>query len=191
MLMDLTYQIMRFGKKERRIDVLHLRKPVQKGLAGMVTSRIFPRSVALVVDPRPIDDLEYLFMCLSRGATVDSASVWMEKDTFYGIKRGDSLARTCLFHELGHYYYQHLKRNQEEMDAYDEARVSAVEMGQVIQEELDADQFAADYLGRAYVIAGLSELKTEIASRIDHGLCDEENAAAIKELEYRINKLQS
>ena len=191
MLMDLTYQIMRFGKKERRIDVLHLRKPVKKGLAGMVTSGLFPQSVALVVDPRPIEDLEYSFMCLSRGAMVDSASVWMEKDTFYGIKRGNQLARTALFHELGHYYYRHMKRSKEEIDVYDEARVSAAEMGQVLQEELDAEQFAADYLGREYVIAGLAELKTEIANRIDQGLYDEENVAAIKELEYRIKKLQS
>ena len=189
--MDLTYQIMRFGKKERRIDVLHLRKPVKKGLAGMVMSNLFPHNVALVVDPRPIEDLEYSFMCLSRGAVPDSASIWMEEDTFYGIKRGEPLARTCLFHELGHYYYQHLKGSEEEMDAYDEARVSAVETGQVIQEELDADQFAADYLGKGYVIAGLSKLMEETSNRIDQGLYPEENAAAIKELEYRIKKLLS
>ena len=187
---NLTYQIMRFGKKERRIDVIHLRKPVEKGLAGMVTSSLFPKSVAIVVDPRPIEDLEYEFMCLSRNNGDGSAAVWMETEAFYGIKRGNKLARMALFHELGHYYYRHLNRSAEEKEAYDRARVAAVEMGQVIQEELDADQFAVDYLGKDCVIAGLLELKTEISNRIDE-LNDEDTVAALKELDYRIMKLQS
>ena len=187
----LSYQIMRFGKNEHRIDVLHLRKPVEKGLAGMAMSKLFPQNVALVVDPRPIEDLEYAFICLSRNGGTDLTAVWMEENVFYGIKRGDALARTSLFHELGHYYYSHMKRSKEEMAAYDEARVSDVEKGQVIREELDADQFAVEYLGREYVIAGLSELKSELSSRIDQGIYAEETEAAIKELDYRITKLQS
>lgn len=189
--MDLTYQIMRFGKKERRIDVLHLRKPVEKGLAGMVMSNLFPHNVALVVDPRTLEEYEYSYMCLSRNGETGLASVWMKEDAFYGIKRGNRLARTALFHELGHYYHRHQKASQEEKDAYDAERKAAVERGQVIKEELDADQFAADYLGKDYVIAGLAELKMEIEKGFDQGLYEKEDVAAIKELEYRIKKLQS
>ena len=188
--MDLSYQIMRFGKKGRRITILHLRKPGKKGLAGMVMSNLFPHNIALVVDPRPIEELEYSFICLSRNTGIDSASVWMEEDVFYGIKRGDALARTSLFHELGHCYFRHLKSTKEKMDAYDEARSASVDMGQVIQEELDADQFAVDYLGTEYVITGLSELKSELSNRITQGFYDEETGtAAMKELDLRLMKL--
>ena len=189
--MNLSFQIMRFGKKKRRIDVFHLRKPVEKGLAGMVMSNLFPQNVALVVDSRPTDNLEYSYMCLSRSAVTASVSVWMEADAFYGIKRGEPIARTALFHELGHYYFRHMKRSKEEMVAYDQAREAAVEIGQVIQQELDADQFAVDYLGKDYVISGLSDLKSLIEKALDQDSTDERNVAAIKELEYRIMKLQA
>ena len=103
--MDLNYNIMRFGKKGCKITVVHLRKPVTKGLAGMIMSSFFPQNISLVVDSRPVSDLDYTFMCLSRNAGNESVSIWMEEDAFYGIKRGNAEARTALFHELGHYYH--------------------------------------------------------------------------------------
>ena len=157
----------------------------------MVMSNLFPHNVALVVDPRSIDDLEYSYMCMSCSTGTDSASVWMEEDAFYGIKRGDPPARTALFHELGHYYHKHLKHSKEAMEAYDKAREAAVEMGQVMQQELDADQFAVDYLGKDYVIMGLSELKSQAEKNFVQDPTDQGNLAAVKEFAYRIMKLQT
>ena len=188
--MDFNYNIMRFGKKGCKITVVHLRKPVTKGLAGMVMSSFFPQNISLVVDSHPVSDLDYTFMCLSRNAGNESVSIWMEEDAFYGIKRGNAEARTALFHELGHYYHQHLKHGKEAMDAYDEARSASIDAGQVIREELEADLFAAEYLGRDYVIAGLSALKSRLDECILRGDYDEATgAAAIKELDLRIEAL--
>ena len=74
------------------------------------------------------------------------------------------------------------------MEAYDKARVQAVKTGQVIQAELDADQFAVDYLGRKYVIRGISDLRSVLASEEVNN--EEDKALALKELDLRIAKLQ-
>ena len=188
--MKIAYNTMRFGKKNRMITVLHLRKPIAKGLAGIISSKLFPQQIALVADPRPVNDMDYSFICLSRNINSDSVSVWMEPEVFYGIKRGVALARTSLFHELGHYYHGHQKINHEDMDVYDEARTEAVESGQVIQQELDADQFAVEYLGKDFVIRGLRELAANTEERIKDGFYDEETGtAAVKELELRISAI--
>ena len=186
--MDLSYNVMRFGPKKHKIKIIHLKKPVTKGLAGMVRSKLFVQDIALIVDQRPLHDLDYNLMCLSHVGGRENVQIWMEPDVFYGIKRGDPLARTSLFHELGHQYLGHLKDTTEEMEEYDEARVQAVKNGQVMQAELDADQFAADYLGRDYVIRGLADIRAALAKE---NACDEEQQAiALKEMDLRIEKLQ-
>ena len=186
--MGLSYNVMRFGPKKHKIKIIHLKKPVTKGLAGMVISKLFVQDIALIVDSRPPTELNYNLMCLSHIGGRENVQIWMEPDVFYGIKRGDPLARTSLFHELGHHCLGHLKDSTEEMEAYDEARVQAVINGQVIQAELDADQFAADYLGRDYVIRGLADISAALAQE---SACDEEQQAiALKEMDLRIEKLQ-
>ena len=186
--MGLSYNVMRFGPKKHKIKIIHLKKRVTKGLAGMVISKLFVQDIALIVDSRAPTELNYNLMCLSHIGGRENVQIWMEPDVFYGIKRGDPLARTSLFHELGHHCLGHLKDSTEEMEAYDEARVQAVINGQVIQAELDADQFAADYLGRDYVIRGLADIRAALAKE---SACDEEQQAiALKEMDLRIEKLQ-
>ena len=186
--MDLSFNTMRFGPKKQRIKIIHLRKPVTKGLAGMVMGKPFAQSISLVVDRRPRAEMDYNYMCLSHHADSKSIEIWMERDAFFGIKRGEPMARMSLFHELGHYYHKHLWETAEELSAYDKAREQAAKNGQVIQAELDADQFAADYLGRDYVIRGLSEMRAELVKECS---CDkEQHAIALKELDLRIESLQ-
>ena len=48
--MGRRFQIIRFGKKANRIDVILLKRPWTNGLVGMVQSKLFPMNVALVVD---------------------------------------------------------------------------------------------------------------------------------------------
>ena len=104
--MDLSYNVMRFGPKKRRIKIVHLKKPVTKGLAGLIESNLFPQRIAMVVDSRPLEDLNYNYMCLNYIGGRERVEIWMEPDIFYGIKRGDPMARTSLFHELGHHGYR-------------------------------------------------------------------------------------
>ena len=192
--MRFTYSTMRFGKKERSVTIYHLRKPIMKGLVGlggMIRSKLFAAPISLNIDRRPEDERDYFCMCLSHDPNNDRASIWMEEAAFYGIKRGEPMARTALFHELGHKYHGHRLKTSEERDAYDGARVTFADDGQVKPEELDADQFAVDYLGRDYVIKGLSDLKAALAVRFSADDDEKLKETALKELNLRIAKLKA
>ena len=101
------------------------------------------------------------------------------------------MSRTILFHELGHYYHRHMRSSREEAEAYDEKRMQMVSEGKVIQNELDADAFAAEYLGNALAADGLADLKTALIRHIESGFYDEESGqASVRELELRIAVLR-
>lgn len=192
--MRFTYSTMRFGKKERSVTIYHLRKPIMKGLVGlggMVESSLFSQRISLCIDHRSECETNYFYMCLAHNPDSGRAEVWMEEPAFYGIKRGDPMARTALFHELGHQYYSHRLKTAEEVDAYDCARVTLTDDGQVKPEELGADQFAVDYLGRDYVIKGLSDLKAALAARVSADDDEKFKETALKELDLRIAKLKA
>lgn len=191
--MKFNYNTMRFGKKERRITIYHLRKPVMRGfigLGGMIESKQFSDRISICVDCRPSDELDYLCMCLSHSPASGRAEIWMQEAAFYGIKRGEPMSRTALFHELGHEYHNHCLKSKEDVDAYDKARVKLADDGDVKQEELDADQFAAEYLGRDYVMKGLSDLKAPLSKCVVEEEYEKHKELALKELDLRIERLR-
>lgn len=138
-----------------------------------------------------MDKQEYDFACLS--STIDSTcvQVWMEEDIFYGIKRNEPIARTALFHELGHYLYNHLQNGKVDMDAYDHQRQQAIQQGFVLQQEVEADKFAVRYLGAGYVAEGLRTLVERSQQRLENELDDDENNFAIQELNKRIEIIEA
>ena len=189
--MKFNYQTMVFEKRDKRITILHLRKPIQYGLAGMASSKLFTQTIPLVIDDHTNDSFAYDFACLAYSVDIDAVRILMDENIFYGFKRGEAMARTVLFHELGHYHHRHMKSSKEEAEAYDAKREQMVSEGKVIQNELDADAFAADYLGNAMVADGLTDLRTALMRNIDSGCCDEETGnASIRELELRITILR-
>jgi hypothetical protein len=150
---------------------------------------MFEQNIALVV--RHADELDCNFACLASTADFASMRVMMEEDIFRGIKRNEPSARTALFHELGHYYYKHLQTGIAGTDDYDMRRWQAVNQGTVICQELEADKFAAAYLGVAYVIEGLCALTEEAEHRYENEPDESEEATiAIKELQMRIASLR-
>ena len=185
--MKLDYQTMSFGKKGRRITITHLRKPIQYGLASMASSKLFRQNIPLVIDDHANDRFDYDFACLAYSPDVDAVRILMDENIFYGIKRGEAMSRTVLFHEMGHYYHRHMRSSREEAEAYDAKRMQMVSEGKVIRNELDADAFAAEYLGNALVVQGLTDLKKALVRHIESGFYDEESGqASVRELELRI-----
>ena len=180
--MKFKYNTMSFGKKENRINVIHLKKPLDNGFAGMITSGLFRENIAVVVMKNEIDFPDCQFACLSSAADNTSVKVEMEENIFYGIKRNDKMARTVLFHELGHYYYNHLKNGTADMEVYASERLDRALHSEVIPQELEADLFAARYLGHDYVMTGLNMLIRQISK-------DEAAEIAIAELRYRIEHI--
>ena len=189
--LKLDYQTMSFGKKGKRITITHLRKPIQYGLAGMASSKLFRQNIPLVIDDHADDRIDYDFACLAYSVEVDAVRILMDENIFYGIKRGEAMSRTILFHELGHYYHRHMRSSREEAEAYDAKRMQMVSEGKIIRNELDADAFAAEYLGNALVVQGLTDLKKALIRHIESGFYDEESGqASVRELELRIAVLR-
>ena len=64
------------------------------------------------------------------------------------------------------------------------AALSIAETGDVMKVELDADAFAAEYLGTETVIAGLVALKKKIIDEYEY------DEIPLKEIEQRIKRLE-
>ncbi len=177
-----------YGKGDNSIEIICLGIPMEKGLVGMATSRLFRENIALVVDYDPVEGLDYDFACLAHYKSGDHYAVHMEETIYKGIKSQDAMALTTLFHELGHYYHNDFK-NPDYLKTYDEQRNLSVLHGIANDHELIADGFAVDYLGTEIVIKGLQDLKKATLERFDNECDPESFKLNQKELQYRIDAL--
>ena len=183
--MGLKYNRMSFGKKGKRITFVHFNKPWKLGLAGMVTSPMFQENIAVVIDDTPFEESDYDYACLACDKHGKSPRIMMTSRVFYDIKRGTPEARTILLHELGHYKNNDISVGR---GTDQEKREALAAGGSVSPAELQADAFAAEYLGAEVVVRGLASLKERILhdyADYEQGYCD----ATVKELEDRISAL--
>lgn len=187
--MKRKYTVLPFGKKEQRISVVLCRKPMQNGLSGMVCGKALGQNIAIVFDKPTSDEADCLFASLERMHN-GTYSVRMTSEVLHGLRRGDAMARTCLFHELGHYLCKHLETLGFQSENYDEERYRLASDGEVLHLELEADAAAAYYLEIAVVAKGLAALRDKLKeSLIADAFDPEEVAVAVKELNLRIAAL--
>ena len=59
--------VMKFGKGDKRISLLHLRKPFGIGIGGMITSPMFEEQIPIVVKKRDDSDDEFNLAYLAVG----------------------------------------------------------------------------------------------------------------------------
>ena len=170
-----------------RIQIVHYNKPIQYGLGGMATSKLFRENVALVIRPDLLSK-QVLFASLAQCADGSAPRVEMKPSIFYGIKQGSKMARFIMLHELGHYINNDLL--MENMAKYDEERGNLASDGCVADAELCADAFAASYLGRDASVAALLELKQHLSRFYDENAEYAENAdLVLSEIDLRIAAL--
>ena len=148
--MKRKYTVLPFGKNEKRISVVLCRKPMQNGLSGMVCGKALGQNIAIVLDKPTSGEADCLYASLERMRN-GTFSVRMTREIIHGLRRGGAMARTCLFHELGHYFRKHLDAPGFQSESYDEERYRLASEGEVLHLELEADATAADYLGIAVV----------------------------------------
>ena len=177
----MKFQVMNFGKGEKRITLVHLNKPLQGGVAGMLTSRLFSEKIAIVVDDTPSAKRDYDFACLACGENGSFPRIKLMREIYYDIKRGLPYARMVLFHELGHYFYKHHMNMNEYRD---EKRKEFASNGKISKEEEEADLFAVEYLGSEVVTKGLEHMCELV--KIEYDNCEEAVSLILKELEERI-----
>lgn len=184
--MKRKYTVLPFGKKEKRISVVLCRKPMQNDLSGMVCGKALCQNIAIVLDKPTSDEADCLFASLERMRN-GTFSVRMTSEVLHGLRRGDAMARTCLFHELGHYLCKHLEAPGFKSENYDEERYRLASTGDVFHLELEADAAAADYLGIAVIAEGLATLRDKLKEPLIADAFDPEAAAvAVQELNLRI-----
>lgn len=175
-----------FGKGKNRLVFSHMNKPIGHGLIGMVRSNLFPYPVAIVIDDTQAEGKDYSFACLACAENGTVPRILIDRELFYDIIRGSVVARVILLHELGHYQHQHLSHRVEDRD---QVRTNLATAGDVDPNELEADLYAATYLGKEKTIAGLRDL----ADWIRKAYTDYEESSlqlAVKELQLRIAALE-
>lgn len=188
--MKRNYTILPFGKKEKRIKVVLCRKPMARGLSGMVRGKCLPHDLAILLDKPSDAEPEYLHAALVGTAEMVIATR-LTPAVFHGLRSGDPMARTCLFHELGHFVHHHLETPGFQTETYDTERYGIALNGGVIRQELEADAFAADYLGNAIIAEGLSIIRSLHKNTLNDGVHDpEEVTVAMQELDARIMTLK-
>lgn len=188
--MKREYTVLPFGKKENRVRVVLCRKPMAKGLAGMIRGKCLPHDLAILIDETATDDAGYLHAALVGSGDMVFA-IQVIPAVFHGIRRGDAMARTCLFHELGHYVHKHLEAPDFQTERYDEERYLYASEGKVIPQEIEADAFAVKYLGCEVVADGLSKIRCLHEKSLASGVYDStETEVAMRELDMRISALK-
>lgn len=189
--MSMKYHHMSFGKKEQRITLVHLNKPISMGLIGMVKSDLFAENIALVIDSTPESERDYDFACLAYAAQMRHPRILLERELFYDVIRGSAEARTIFFHEIGHYANQDCETPGFNNDSYRSDRMTTTEGNEVLSYEAAADDFAVRYLGCTTVRDGLKQLLARVKATYDNGEYDEDEVAmVVNELEMRIKRLQ-
>ena len=175
--------VMKFGKGDKRISLLHLRRPFGIGIGGMITSPMFKEQIPIVVKKRDDSDDEFNLAYLAVGKGGLLPRIVMSEEVFYDVKRGKPYARMILMHELGHFIHKdHLVQNAQR----DEERAALTARGQVSEEELGADAFAVEYLGLETVKQGFVELRKIIETiSKDYDGAD----SALREIDLRLNAL--
>lgn len=187
--MKRKYMRLPFGRKENRVIVILCRKPMQRGLIGMVRGKAVGRDIPIVMDATPTDQMEYehaALFSLGNGLGV----IQLTPGVVVGIRSGDPFARTCLFHELGHFLKRHLFAPGFQSDEYDTERYRIASEGGILPQEVEADAIAGDYIGVKTVAAGLSAIRDLQREKLGNPSYNrEEVEVSIRELENRIRVL--
>ena len=187
--MKRKYMRLPFGKKENRVIVVLCRKPMQRGLIGMVRGKAVGRDIPIVMDATPADQMEYEYAALfslGNGLGV----IQLTPGVVVGIRSGDPFARTCLFHELGHFLKRHLLVPGFQSDEYDRERYRIASEGGILPQEVEADAIAGEYIGVKTVAAGLGAIRDLQREKPGTPAYNrEEVEVSIRELENRIRTL--
>lgn len=183
-----TEQVMQFGSGDRKITITVLPEPEEYGLSGSVEGKMLPGLVAIRLDDTPDERRNYDVGALHVTKQSVHAAISLVPEVYAGLKSGDVLALLTVFHELGHYLHGHALRRT---DNSDDKRKALIREGTVEPDELEADAFAAEYLGIDEVIAGLKKLRQYMIDRYQSEEWNPEDVALMdREIGIRIEKLE-
>lgn len=179
------YTYMPFGKGAHRLEVVLERKVRRGGYAGLVVSKQFPGTIGIVVREDLLDEMNVQSVYITAKKDGSDHRIILSMETLVGIKRGCIADRFSLLHEVGHYVCGHLV-DPPELEEENAMRERLLAENQVSQDEVDADAFAANYLGADAVVRALQEsMERRMAADLVYGV-EEEDISQKALLEYQL-----
>lgn len=183
--MSREYTYMPFGKGAHRLEVVLERKVRKGGYAGFVASKQFRETIGVVVREDLLDEMNVRSVYITAKKDGRDPRIILSTETFVGIKRGCIADRFLLLHEVGHYACGHLV-DPPDIEEEFAMRERLLEDNQVSKDELDADAFAANYLGAEVVAWALQEkMERRLATDLMCGV-EEEDISQKALLEYQL-----
>lgn len=184
------YAYIPFGKGAHRLEVVLERKVRRGGYAGFVVSKQFPETIGIVVREDFLDEMNVQSAYITAKKNGRDPCIILSTETFVGIKRGCIADRFLLLHEVGHYACGHLV-DPPDIEEEFAMRERLLEENQVSQNELDADAFAANYLGAEVVAWALQEkMEQRMATDLAYGVEKEDlSKKALLEYQLRIDAI--
>lgn len=194
-VMNNEYMIIRFSKngQEPDISIELLPEPEKSCYAGdiwFLPERNEEDAMFVFVDDSIHDDgIRGCFATKIDNWTIPA--IVMDSETFFGFLHGSDVYKFKIFHEIGHYRLGHLDV-QTDIDQEFEERKRLLKEHKVYQAELDADRFAASYVGVDVSIDALTEAQE---NRMTHDIVDgsfgsELSTLALREFDLRIQALE-
>ena len=184
-------KIRKLGKVGNEIRIYLLDTPIERNAVGMLECDLFEDRLGLIVDPAAEEELQYDYACLRYLKGRSGGVIHMEDRVYQGLKNDGNMETMIILHELGHYCYHHYgeKVTSESMGR---KRLKAVRKNTVLPEELQADDFAAGFMGYSAALEALEKMKAEaIAQYAGNEEYDQDEAVlSVKELEMRIEFLR-
>ena len=179
------YTYMPFGKGKDRIDLVLERKVRKGGYAGVVVSKQFQETIGIIVNEDVLDEMNVRSVYITANKDGSAPCIVLSMETFVGIKRGYIPDRFSLLHEVGHYACGHLM-DPPDLKEENAMRERLLEDNQASKDELDADAFAANYLGAEVVAWALQEsMEQRLATDLMCGV-EEEDISKKALLEYQL-----
>ena len=181
-----------YSNKEKEITLFFKDAPdPEDGFAGYAAGGGLPHEVILCLDPRPNEKRNYDLAGIVKDNQLEKAVVFMEEAVYKGLKNNNPSAMFILFHEFGHYIFNPLQKEWSVLSEYMKDREELADAGNVIDEEITADEIATGYVGYDAAIKGLRWILGEQEKLAGTGLYDMESAErAMKEVRLRIRNLQ-
>lgn len=183
-------QVMHFGSGEHELRIELLLEPEEYGLTGTIEGKILPGLLGIRLDETPQTERSYEVGALLKLKESKHAVINLVPEILARLRDEDTFALFTVFHETGHYVHQHYLKRTGTAEENDEKRKAFIEAGSVHPDELEADAFAAAYLGTEKTITGLKALEQYMLDHYPKEEWDPEDRSLMsREIEMRIGNL--
>lgn len=162
----------------------------QKQVIGEIENRHTQETIAVILlDDDSVEQSKFRSMFVTYNSKFKVFVICINQKQLKDFQSENGISYFGLFHELGHIHYGHVFKNKNRtQDEIRRERIEAILMGKVVKDELEADAFAAEYVGNLTAVLALQKMREDRRMRDIQANCQNGRNAvlALKEYDYRI-----